>query len=872
MGAILVAAAAFAGVGCGPLIRQAVNKKFPPVPPELRQLGAIEGSERSADALTTPAAYAVLTSDQVLNYAGAVMAEPIPLDANLAKYLAASPILSGFSMTLGRQEVAMTTDFHLELTGAQAGIDLSKVLVGGRIDVRSYPEFVPSESPTIAAAVRLRPALSNLEICDLDLSKTQHKLLYWFEKRKLLSAALNTTLAAFRDNINGRLYLNIPLPLGSVELGRKPEDQGKGGVTITPATVALIQPEITDAVVEVAPTGIRVISGLRIDLLDPSQKPQPQLPPNLPSEPLPGQASQNDIAQHFQNLDRQVDHLLAKTFGSTPLPSPNAALISTHFLSESVNQVFNNKTIGVSYVGPIPENDSKPGGDEIDLPPAPNLYCSDLANIDCNPRGTCVPYLQQLAHTMLEKAEGDCKIASGLLNDALGAIGKACQVLCVDLPFVGNVCAGDLVDPGGCTIARHNQDVANGLLAVCQGTINLADGFLNGVSMAPGEFASRIGKGDFYKNVCTYYDKILDAPDVLACKGLEAAWKTSCGVVQSVVDKVGGAKIGTLDWSIQGTGNDALNANTSFQSFRVDDQLSRVSIAKVNASGTGNVQGWAKVNLDPIFYPVCPPVCIGGDCRIHLDPTTLSFTLPSDTQLGAGFGIASFADPADGHSRPGVFLTPDPLNVTISAQNSAISALLRKNVINLPCIYNTVTWGTYALADLLTLFGTTDVSVQVSPGRQRVGWADTTVQLPLATKPLPMPVSASQATNAIAMSAGALPPAPISPPAQVTQSAVLELSGGIGGTAVFRGSSVQGAFSPYVALFPGGQRVGPFAGLVVGSQVGFGYGAAVRPFKRFDKLLFLVGARAASDGLRPTVGLAWQFGHLQLTGCEMQQR
>jgi len=53
-------------------------------------------------------------------------------------------------------------------------------------------------------------------------------------------------------------------------------------------------------------------------------------------------------------------------------------------------------------------------------------------------------------------------------------------------------------------------------------------------------------------------------------------------------------------------------------------------------------------------------------------------------------------------------------------------------VIQLPCIYNTVTWGTYALAELLTLTGTTDFSFPINPGQQRVGWADSTVDLPVA--------------------------------------------------------------------------------------------------------------------------------------------
>jgi hypothetical protein len=62
--------------------------------------------------------------------------------------------------------------------------------------------------------------------------------------------------------------------------------------------------------------------------------------------------------------------------------------------------------------------------------------------------------------------------------------------------------------------------------------------------------------------------------------------------------------------------------------------------------------------------------------------------------------------------------------------------------------------------------------------------------------------------------------------------------------------------------------------LMIGSDVGFGFGAAVRPLRNVDRLLFLAGGRvgAGGDGLRPMIGLAWELGRVQLFGCKLQGR
>ena len=249
---------------------------FPPDCPtaQSRPLG-------STSFLGTPTAYSFLSSSEVDNYLQTALAQPYPLNKETSAYLASSPVLTGAHLIFGKQEVAFATDFFVEFTGQHKGIDINRISVSGHLDVRLYPELIPSPDPSVAAAVRLRPAISSFQLCKLDLSKSSHTTLYWFERRDVLSSVLNSALEAFRDNINGQIHLDLPIPLGAMTIGKKPSDSSDG-LLMNPATLAAIQPQFASGIVKVSPKGLTVLAEVRLDLLDPSAVPVHQAPPALP--------------------------------------------------------------------------------------------------------------------------------------------------------------------------------------------------------------------------------------------------------------------------------------------------------------------------------------------------------------------------------------------------------------------------------------------------------------------------------------------------------------------------------------------------------------------------------------------------------------
>jgi hypothetical protein len=870
--AALAAIAALTTTGCGPIIRQAVNKRFPPVSPEQRQLGSIEQSEQYATALKTPKVYAFVTANQVSNYAAAVVAKCLPMTTNqvlndaggpaakclpltdaLRQYVSGPPGLSGFSMTFGRQEVAIHADFRAGLTGTHGNVDLSQVGIAGTVDINSYPEFVGSTDPMIASVVRLRPALINLQLCDLDLSKTKYHALYWLEKRKLVSAALDAVLAAFRDNVNGQLQFDVPLPIPSIQLD---PDVG-GSLSLDPSTLAYLQPEIADAAVEVSPAGIRVIADVHVDVLN--EEPSPQTNPGPLPNSVPAQAPESDIAQHFQDLDRKVGDLLMQAFGSTTVASDtNVALISKDVLADAINGVINDRTVDLKYNGTVTlDNMVSP----LNFPAAPNLYCGNLSQAGCDPGGSCVPWEVQQARNVLSTG---CQVAQGALHAANDALDKACNT-CVTLPKLGRVCTKDL-SLGGCSALQATADAAQKALDQCNGFVNDANQLVNQGARISDSLANKIG---LVKDACTVYDKVFKTADDAVCKAGLASWLVNCSIVQDGLNAASGQTIATAAWNAKGAGQ----ASGKVDSLKIDNQLSTIVITGAEATGHANVDGSVTVTFQGAMTKLCPgparPISfnsVGADVKL-LDPT-----------LSGAFGIADFAYNAT--MRPGFFVAPNPIDVFVSVQNSDISSVIRKNVGSLPCNYDPATWWAWAYADIGLLTGSTDVNTNFTPPRTRIGWAAYDVPLPVA-EDVKMHVEGSIQPAALEITADPLMPAlNVNTGAdQVTRSTILGVSAGVGGAFAFRarpntGSSVQPTAAPYAMLFGSSSRIGLFTSLLLGSDVGFGFGTAIRPFKGIDKLLFLAGGRlgAGGDGLRPMVGVAWEFGRLDLYGCQLKSR
>lgn len=881
--------------GCGSLLRQAVNHRFPPVSPEMRQLGAIQAEEKSFAVLGDPSAYSFLSSTEINNYFETVLAQPIPLDKNASAYLATPPTLTGAYMTFGEQEVALVADFFVEFSGQHQGIDINGISVSGNLAVRLFPELVPSSDPSIATAVRLRPAISSVEICKLDLSKSSHKTLYWFERRDVLSTVLNSAFKAFRDNINGQLHLDLPIPLGAVKIGRNPGDSNDG-VVISPPTLAAIQPQFVAGVVKVSPKGLVVLAKIRLDVLDPSAIPVNQVSPSLPPESLPKQAPKALIDTEFSKLENLVDSSIVSNFGSIPDGS-NELLIKKSLIANAINTALDPKQMQISYASSLEEYGPKTDADrELHLPDKPNLHCGDLLKLSCDdPRGTCVPFLVQQAQQHKSDAENACRIASNAIGSAEGAINSACQRACVDIPWVGRVCAGDLVAPGVCESAKVILATNRAALAACQTTVDFTSRYLSAPQDITDELTQKLGLGPLDSTVCKQYDKIFNGPQ---CRATQAAWNLGCGTVQATIDTLlRGQVFATFDWQVTGSGNAAIKATASLSKTHVSDNLDRVDITGVTGSGSLTVEGWAKFTPKPEFYPICPPPpCLPGhDCRIILRPTTINATL-ADDHVGGAFGVASY--PADGYpnGRNGFFIAPDSFNGNVALSVSPIGKLIRENALQLPCMFNGVLWTTYSAAEVISFTGA-DINLthNFDLGRKRIAWADSQVELPTSWKNIDgqiqvvdrfkLPVNYSIENSSVVAQAGQIPaPSNTIPPAVYRRPKLLEIAAGLG-TGFVLASRVAPRQSlnfwspvipyatvsykyPYLGLF-GAIMPGPKAGDFAGSV-----GLALRPFEKADRFNLLIGTRigpstsSLQTGPQFMFAVGWDLGRLALRGCE----
>jgi hypothetical protein len=583
--------------------------------------------------------------------------------------------------------------------------------------------------------------------------------------------------------------------------------------------------------------------------------------------------------------------------------SNNIAAIKKAFLADSFNQAFNPKQIEIAYTGKLDEQ--KPQSDDdrsLKLPQQLDLHCDQLANLSCDPRGTCSSFLINKANDELSRQRGVCNTASSALNSALGLIGSACSVACVQvcLPWVGchKVCLGDVVDPGACAAAREKKALQEAILKTCGAAIDATTAFLNAPNTLGKGFAESIGLGQFYSNVCSYYDKVLNVPQ---CKTLKAAWDAGCGTVQGALNTLAaGKKIADMDWRVSGVGPDAVKGQATLTSTTISSEMDRVQINGVRASASLHVEGWVKITPEPVFLPICPPppcTVLGGDCRINLSPTVLSAESANPTLSGT-FGIASFHDEATNVDRNAFFIKPESFDVKVTTNVAPIGKLLRDNALSLPCSFNGVVWNTYAIAELISFTG---IDLTITRGidikNTRIGWADSKIELPISwnrdngnptvQKSVDLHVQYSLSPSAVQLTSNHIeaPPPPL--PATFVQRPLLEVAGGLSTGIVFArqatpaSGSSSNVFASAVNLFTTlnyrSHLFGGFISYTPGPSVtdfGVGMGVAVRPVKKFDRLTLLPGVRLGQvskpteRGPRFMLGIGVDLGRLTLRGCK----
>jgi hypothetical protein len=889
-GAIIVAMIAGCSTGCGALIRQEVNKKFPPITEEQRQLGAIQTAIQGAESNQHPNTLASLPAADLTNYLRAVLSEPLPYDAKTSAYFEGTPTFTGTTITLGKQELQLVTDFAFTLKGSWDSIDLNHIAVGGHLSLRLMPEVV-TDQQSHDVFVRLRPAVTNIELCQLDFSKTSHATLYWFERRHLLSTAFNTLTIAFRDNVNGALSAAaVPIAMPAISVGRDPTEPPTNGVIITAPVISVVKPYLANGFVLVAPDSLKVLGTIATRVYDPANVPPEPVRQQAPPEPIPDSASSSEIDLAYTRLAADTEQQIANAFGSDVGLTQPTILAQKAFIAAAINGAFQNRTANVTYQGPLaehtPENDDQR---TIRLPSKPpSLYCEKTPLLRCDIKGVCQPYLVQLAVSKREEAKATCADIASKLQGVASTINSACQAVC----FAG-ICLGDVVAPGECAQARSSHAALEAAQNLCQATIDAVTGFLDLGSVTSSQIAHQLGVGDFYDKVCTYYDTVFNKPE---CEALETTWKTGCGVVQGVLDTlIVGQKVGEDDWMYRGVGPSAVTGTVTLQSVVVDPTMTKVSVG-ATANGSVTVEGrFQLTKVEPLFLPICQPSL----SPVVLRPTSINFSMDNHVVTGA-FGITPFTDPDSGKQRNAFAFNVDPISVTVSVDRWPIHVLLRDNFVNLPCVYNGVVWWTYAVADLLMVAGNPlTMTNVVAPPPARVGWADSHEHIPYAwavvggatTVSKTFAVDAHFATSATALSATLdnIPPqsTTVSPRRHETAWA---LNGGLG-ESITIGQPVQGlgygdqvgrfasAINPFIALGFGKSEFGPIVGISAGPRLatlGLLVGASAQPFSGVRRLTVFGGVRLSTgterpgQGVRLAFGAGWVFGHLRLRGCEYE--
>lgn len=881
---------AFGLSGCGTLIRHYVDTKYPPLSPERRQLAVIQNATDTLPKLH-PNAFAYLSGDDLNSYVQLVLGSPIPLDDNAKQWLVKSPSFKGPAVVLGEDEIAFKTQFEVELTGTHSNIDISGIKIAGQIDVRLYPEVITASDAKTATAVRLRPTVDSIEIYELDLSASSHTTLYWFEQRKILSSAINTALHAFRDNINGQLHKDLPVPLAPILVGRKPEDNGKDGVTLTPATLTAIQPQISAGVVRISSKGLTLVTELTTVVVDPDHLPPSQVPPPLPDEMAPPQASKQEINDAFRKLDAAIDQLLASNFTNMPSGS-NEVAMKTAALADSFDSALGDKNFRIDYQGAFPEQ--RPTSDDqktLRFPDHIDLQCDQLVKLSCDPRGTCAPFFVNAATDELNRQKDICKKATDALGGIANKINSACQRGCVNTPL-GKVCLGDIVAPGLCSQAKVEQATQQTILDGCNAAIGTMQAFLNAPQTISKEFANRLGLGDFYTNTCKKYETVFVGPE---CKATKAAWDAGCGTVQAGINGlVAHKKIGDIDWQVDGDGNDAIKATATVQGVKVSEDLDHTEIKGISANGTARIDGWVKVSFEPVFYSICPPppcAVVGGDCRITMKPTTLNVANNGQSITGQ-FGMDMFTDLATGKERKAFYIEPDSFDVDVTSGLAPVAQIIRDNAFSLPCTFNGMTWNVYSLGELAGLLNIpVTVTKAIDPKKTRIAWADSEVKLPTSWKregnntvvdtTIPLKVQYALDGSLVLASAEHINPPILPPPDKLLQRAFLELDAGLAGDLGFASNSnrfasssdIAGGVDAYASLYYHNQIGGGFVSLSSlpdKSNWGIGFGASIHPIRKINRTTILLGARSGENSLTPKllVGVGWDFSKLVLRGYE----
>jgi len=151
-----------------------------------------------------------------------------------------------------------------------------------------------------------------------------------------------------------------------------------------------------------------------------------------------------------------------------------------------------------------------------------------------------------------------------------------------------------------------------------------------------------------------------------------------------------------------------------------------------------------------------------------LNPITIRIASTGSTLSGT-FGISSFHNVETNRDDPAFFIDPDSFDINATLNVAPIGELIRQNALKLPCLFHSVGWTIYALAELISSTGV-DLTLPhaVDVQKQRIAWAYMEIKIPVSwresqgklalVKTLSMKVRYSLSDSAVFLKADHIPP------------------------------------------------------------------------------------------------------------------
>lgn len=702
--------------GCTPILRETLNRRYPPIDPSQHQYAAIQTANRSLEALGSPSnIYAFLPKAALESYLLHVLARPIPLDDETLKILKAAPELLGTRVELAPGDMTINTFFR--------ATHVSGIMVEGRIELHASPELLPGGSASISA-LRLRLSLARPSVYRIDASQSPYRRLQLLSEtvRSIVSQTLELTLG----NINATLQSAvIPLPLQPMVVGddRTPEKRAadeaeenarldKEGkphpirTRIEPPVLARLLPYLQNGTVAVRSEGIMVLGSVGIADVPKGPLKLPLPPAAQEVEPLPKRPpTSEEWREATERLNANSLQAFSQASGSAALPDKAVAGLAVQPLGQAVGSILNGKSFNIVGSGPVQGRDEDEPPVNIVIPKIP-LYCDDLEIISCDGHeDVCTAQYSREAERAKAAAKEGLEKAHDALTALDGQLAENCKETkrlieetkekCKKFDLWGCVKSVTetvvrtqivIANPAACADDKTRKAALDQLIEKDNQILGLAEEALanpeeRGLALID-RLDQQVGSnlGQHYRSVCGYFNEYADR---YGCEPLQKLGKDACEQIQKAVDHFQGAKVGDLDWTLNGEGEHALSFDLRLEDVQIAPDFMSVT-ADVSGSGKAKVSGWFKLHFEDAFRLA---LCASGQgAEGSVGPAELPARLAGKQMTGT----VSFANAEQAPSR--FTMSTDPIEIDLTTELPPLQLLLKIDNVLFPCPVSNFMW------------------------------------------------------------------------------------------------------------------------------------------------------------------------------------